>query len=151
MIWGAMENEWNGGRSYADSSVAKVSRWLKHDSTPKMSVEEQMSHMSRLVSEANEAFYLLECAQVRSPEFAARLVPVGETYPSYAALAEAVRQQAERLERNKESKDLYLCLGNRGLPHSAPQAVTQQEELVCHSPQRGRALTWDLADAFLKL
>lgn len=97
IVWGAMEWEWNGERSYTDSSVAKVSRWLKHHSTSKMSLEEQMSHISRLVGEANGAFYLLECAQIRSQDLAERLAPVGAAYPSYAALAEAIRKQAEVL------------------------------------------------------
>lgn len=97
MIWGAMENEWNDGRSYTDTSTAKVSRWLKHECPTDMPFAERMKHIATILPETNGAFYLYECAQARSPESADRLNPVGERYPSYRDLAAAIQEQAARI------------------------------------------------------
>lgn len=94
MIWGAMENEWNGGRSYTETSMAKVSRWFKHECPAAITFEERMTVIAAIVQTSNGAFYLYECAQVRSPDLQERLHPVGERYSSYRDLAAAIQAQA---------------------------------------------------------
>lgn len=97
MIWGTMENEWNSYRSYTDTPIAKVTRWLKHECPTAMPFAEQMSQIANILPETNHAFYLYEYAQVRSPELQARLHPVGDRYESYRDLAVAIQAQAASL------------------------------------------------------
>jgi|GEM_PF-5956278 hypothetical protein len=98
MIWGAMEYEWNQKRSYSESFCAHLNRWRRYDCPLDISAGEFIKKVSELAGQSNGAFYLLECAQVRSASLQNRLIVTGEdTYSSYEEITNSIRQKENKL------------------------------------------------------